>query len=103
MKKSVWSVANELGGTGGVAGAESGRLGGGNTYFERQHEQSHLKRFELSIMWEKKERERERERERETAREKINEKGGGKKGELQKVTNSNKAMPVITCHNTPEL
>jgi hypothetical protein len=67
MKKSVLSVAKELGGTGGVADLLSDMLGGGNTYFVRQHEQSHLKRFELFMIrkMRKKEREEERERRRE--------------------------------------
>jgi hypothetical protein len=69
MKKSVLSVAKELGGTGGVADLLSDMLGGGNTYFVRQHEQSHLKRFELFMIRKMRKRERERGRKRETERE----------------------------------
>jgi hypothetical protein len=49
MKKSMLSVAKELGGTGGVAGISSDKPDGGNTCFLRQHEQSQRKRFELFI------------------------------------------------------
>ena len=49
MKKSILSVAKELGGTGGVAGLSSDKPGGGNTCFLRQHEQSQRKRFEVFI------------------------------------------------------
>lgn len=65
MKKSMLSVAKELGGTGGVAGLSSDKPGGGKTCFLRQHEQSQRKRFELfiaKIMGKREERERREQR-----------------------------------------